>query len=73
MCVPATHENRHSEPMTVFVVASFWNYEGYGEPEAAFATKADAEAFVAAMDKRHIDSVEIFELEVRRPIPTGGR
>jgi hypothetical protein len=52
--------HRKAGEMKVFVTAAFYPYEGYSEPDAAFATKADAEAHGG----------DVFELEVCYPRPT---
>ncbi len=44
---------------TVFVAAMNYDYEGHGEPELAFATRALAE--------KHKDGCEVFALKIHYP------
>lgn len=53
--------------MKVYVIAWNYAYEGYGEPQKAFATLEEAEKAIEG--KEHQDPTpEIFELEVEGPL-----
>lgn len=53
--------------MKVFVVAQWWEYEGYSEPLAVFSTKEAAEAYIAShpkwMDGKY-SGADVTELEL---------
>lgn len=49
----------------VYVIAWDYDYDGYGEPAAAYSTREAAEAFTALHPGGHGDPIpDIFELEV---------
>jgi hypothetical protein len=47
----------------IYVCLHSWNYEGYGEPEAAFSNEKDAKQWVSK-NKLGSDWPEYFELEI---------
>lgn len=50
------------KPKSVFVIAPFYAYEGYGEPEAVFATRKLAETELERIRKMYHTERELFEL-----------
>jgi len=50
--------------MKIWVVLPGYDYEGYGEPEAAFSTAKAAELYIEKQRKRRLGGREAFELEV---------
>ena len=54
--------------MKVYIVVREYPYEGYDEPEAVFASREKAEAYILADDisgRPSREHIEIVELEVR--------
>jgi len=51
--------------MQLFIVISFYPYEGYSEPKAVFDTKEAAERFRSSLSKSVADH-EIIEIELNQ-------